>query len=52
MREFLKYTLPSLTLDLSISPFNWWRFDLGRSWAAAWITVGPIDFGLHWGSVD
>lgn len=44
--------LPNLDFNLTISPFNWLRFQVGGPWSGAdalWITIGPIDLGVGWG---
>lgn len=41
--------LPHLAFSVTISPFHWLRLEAKRTWAAAWITIGPVDIGVNWG---
>jgi len=40
----------NLELTFSVRPFDWLRLEAKRSWAAAWIVVGPFDLGIQWGA--
>jgi hypothetical protein len=40
----------NLEFSISFRAFDWWRLEVSRSWAAAWIIIGPIDIGVQWGA--